>query len=375
MRGPAPLTVAALLIGGLYLPVAAAQSLPPPTLPVEPPPERLDTLAPGAQTPGWIVEEGEAESFDAIGTIDRAITLRRAGDLAGARSLLLEIQDLVPVDLRPWYLYQRGICEELDQHPDAARALYEEAIRLYEAPWSRMRGPATAADARFRLALVLEDLGDTQGALDQMRGLAKLRGLNEDDTITVALQQGIAEVGAGHTRRGVRRLTETLAAVDPIADAIGVTAGEHGAHAWLRAKSRYILVETLLDEAAALPLTGREKRVVANLTGRAERIKAAEEQVITLTRLSEPEWILASLVALGDAYRDLADALQGSTPPRRLTSAEEEIYVAEVTAKAENPRTKAWHLYDQGIQLAERLQFESRWVAVLRARRASIPGR
>jgi hypothetical protein len=267
-------------------------------------------------------------------TIAEAIALRRTGDVDGARALLVALEAQVPAESLAWYLYQRGICEELDAAPDAARAFYERVIDL---------GGDVALDAHFRRALVLEDLGLDDAALQEVLALDRVRGLSADDELTLALQRGISELNTGKRARGIKRIQAALDATES-----GDT------HRYLRAKARYHLARALLDE------------------GRATRIKAAEQQIIALTALQEPEWVLASLISLGDSYGNLAAALVASTPPKRLDAAQLPIYAAEIAKKAQNVRTKSFHAYDQGVALATRLAWESKWVVVLKDRRAAF---
>lgn len=288
-------------------------------------------------------------SLAVAGPIEDAIEVRQAGDLAGARNLLVALEPLVTEQERGWYLYQRAICEELDGHPDLAEGLYRMAI-----------DEGGGLDARFRLALVLEEQGRGREALAEMVWLDRKRGLPEDDEITIALQRGIVEVESGKTRVGVRRIERALTQV------------EEG-HRYMRAKARFALMEVILGEAGKLTLDGPERRVVKRLKQRAVAIKDAEAQVVALTAMEEPEWILAGLLALGEGYAALADAVAESAPPRKLSPEAAAIYRVEVGKKAENARTRAWHVWDQGVSLALRLGYESPRVAELKARRDSVP--
>ena len=64
---------------------------------------------------------------------------------------------------------------------------------------------------------------------------------------------------------------------------------------------------------------------------------AAEAQIVSLIALSEPEWILASLVALGDSYGRLAEDLEASPTPRKLSAGEAMTYRKEIPRST--PRT------------------------------------
>ncbi|MFZ5475660.1 MAG: hypothetical protein ACOZNI_02695 [Myxococcota bacterium] len=315
---------------GLVLAPAAASS---------PPPEVAEEAVPGR---------------DPRAAIDEAIALRRKGDAEGARALLVELEPLIPEELTAWYLYQRGVCEEMAWRPDAARAFYDQVVAL---------GTPESVDARFRRALVLEDMGQDAAALLDVLALAKVKGLDEDDEVTLALQRGITEVNTGKVRKGVKRIDAALAKVE---------AGD--THRYMRAKARYTLARALLAEADGLRLDGPEKRGRRNNEQRARRVKAAEEQIVALVALNEPEWILASLVALGDSYVRWADDLEASPTPRKLSATQALIYREQVGKYVANARTKAFHAYDQGVSLATRLGWESPRVATLKERRKGLEG-
>ncbi len=330
--------LAAVLLARLAL--AADPALPP----TEPAPTGAAAEAPAAE-PGPPVRTFADH-------VEEAIRVRRNGNVEAARALLVELEPLVPAEELGWYLYQRGICEELAFRPDAALAFYDRVIEV---------AGDGALDARFRRVLVLEDLGLYEAALAEVRAIDRARGLTDDDEITVALQRGVTELASGKRRVGIRRIQKALAATEGT-----------DSHRYLRAKARYHLARALLEEADALPLTGRERKVVRNLEGRATRIKAAEQQIIALASLQEPEWVLASLVAFGDSHARLAADLAASPPPKKLTPEQAAIYRAELAKKAENVRTKAFHAFDQGVALATRLAWESPRVATLKERRAAL---
>lgn len=287
--------------------------------------------------------------------VNEAVSVRRGGDVEAAKRLLVALEPLVTEPDRAWYLYQRGICEELTWHPDAARTYYDQIIAL---------GPSEVAlDAHFRRALVLEDVGEDDLALAELRYLDQQKGLSESDDITIQLQRGISELAVGKRVKGIKHVQAALA----------VTEGS-GGQTYMRAKGRYALVRALLEEANDLPLRGSERKVVKNLKGRAERVEAATQQIIAMTQLQEPEWVLASLVCLGDSYALLADDLAGAPVPKKLNAIQLRVYQDELAKKVQNVRTKAFHSYDQGVALATRLAWESPNAQTLIERRKEMEG-
>lgn len=291
---------------------------------------------------------------DPLAAIDAAIRLRQEGDLATATRMLDEMELLVPASAWNWYLYQRGICAELSGDLTGAQNYYETVIA---------NGAEHVADARFRLALVWEAQGKDEQALEQVLALAKSKGLDEADQITVALQYGISLVNSGKTRKGVRRIEKALAQVEG-----GDT------HRYLRAKARYTLATVLIEQVADQDLSGSEKQAVRDLQARSLAIQAAEQQVLAVIALQEVEWILAGLILMGDAYQALAGDLAQRQPDPSWSEALAAEFRAEVSRRVNNGYTKAYAAYDEGISLATRLGYESPRLAVLRARRAGLEG-
>ena len=266
--------------------------------------------------------------------------------LVGASALLAAYTPFP--EEQAWYLYQRGICEELANRPTVAEGLYRQAIAA-----------GAVQDAHFRLALVLEDQGRDQEALDEVIGLAKLKGFDEKDQRTLDLQLGISEVNTGKIHRGVKRVEATLALLEA-----GPT------HTWMRAKARYTLATVLLKDADKLDLRLPERRQVRRLTRRAEALQAAEEQIAAIARLNEPEWVLAGLIALGDSHAKLAKEIAAAAPPHRLTAAEDQIYREMILDKAKVIDGKTRHIWQSGVDLAARIQWESPRVTLLKERLA-----
>jgi tetratricopeptide (TPR) repeat protein len=287
--------------------------------------------------------------------LQEAIKLRQDGKAEASSRMLRELDSLMPPEMYGEYLYQRAISEEMNaQTPDAMHD-YERVIEL---------GDPRSADARLRLAMLLEDQGQGRMALDQIRQLSGLKGWNEADALTIELLQGMTEIDAGLKKRGIKHVQEALTALE---------GGD--LDLWLRARARYMLARLLYTEAMDFHLVGSDRKAAKNLKKRATRMKAAEQQVVALIALNQVEWILASLLAMGDAYRDWAVELRGAPPPKHFQDADVVTWRNEINHYADNADTKAWHAYDEGLQLALRLQWESPRVAELKERRDEIPQR
>ena len=302
-------------------------------------------------TPSELVPQATpAESTEGLdGVLALAEEMRRTGAPGNCRQLLLTIDGDVGDDHRSDYLFLRGFCAELAWDNEAARDDYREVIA---------RNTSKVDAARSRLALVLEDLGDGHGALQQMVILHRNEGWDLDDQITVNLEKALAEVAAGRRRRGARHVEAAL-----------VVAESWKKGSWLSAKARYVLLDVDLRRAEQHVVRGSERHQAAAVTRRVRAFTAAETAMVPLVAHEEPEWILHGLYRLGGAYLAFGEELVAARPPARLTAEQERIYRDQVAAQQQQLRTRAAHVYDQGVQLALRLQFESPLVARLQLER------
>lgn len=235
-----------------------------------------------------------------------------------------------------------------------------EALDRYARALAGAETPELQRDIRYRQAIAHNDLGHHRDARSIAHTLRKSDALAPTATPVVDLELGVAEAGLGK-RRGTRRITGALAALDTHGDAF----------AWARSRARFALVKQVLDNAQMLPIEGN-KKAARNLMRRAEAIKAAEAQVIAIARTGEPEYALAGILALGDAYIALHDDLIAAPPPRSLNAEQADLYRQQVTERASVLRDKAFRFYDEGVTFAVRVQWEGGITERLKRRRAAL---
>lgn len=269
--------------------------------------------------------------------------MRKTGAPSNCRQILSSIDGMVGDAQLSDYLYLRGFCAELAWEAAAAR---DDYLRVID------RGAAHVTEARFRLALVLEDLGDGHGALQQMVILHKNDGWNLDDQIAVNLERALAQVAAGKRRVGLKNLDTAL-----------IIAQSWDKHTWLRAKARYVQIDGVIAAAERARIAGGEQHQTDALKERARALAEAQQAMLPLIADNEPEWIVRALYRLGTAYLTLGDELIAARPPVRLTPDQEVVYRQQLAAERDRVRDTASHLYDQGVQLSLRVRFESPWVA------------
>ena len=327
---------------------AAPQGQPVPDEPTDsdpPPPE----AAPPEPTVGelelvWAKQDPEDVLIEARIRIDTR-------DFAGADarlSLLARTTDA------PIVWFERGRSLELQER-------CREALAAYELAGQKATELALQRDITYRSAICLNDLQRHDEARTQMRLLAADTTLDPAAVPVVELELGIAEAGLGK-RKGSRRIAAVI-------EQLGTGSTDHAA--WARSRARFMLTRLSLDEAADIPLQGN-KRAARNLLKRAEALKAAEQQVVAIAKTGEPEYALAGILALGDAYLELHDDFLAAPPPRKLDSEQADLYRQEIASRAAVLRDKAFRFYDEGVQFAARVQWHGGVTERLRSRRDSL---
>lgn len=286
--------------------------------------------------------------------VDQAIGRIESGDYAGALILLDESERNDGADPDRIH-YLRGVALELNGDPAAALALYDDGLE-------RWPDSPLVDDRTFRAAEATATLGHPRQALRRLRHI-DADALDPTDRLKLELVQGIARVAAGQERRGLEQLGAALDDATP------------DQAAFYQAKARITWASVLLDEAERMRLRGREKKVVRRLTARAEHVAAIEAQVTSAAHLQEPEWVLAGLLLLGEAYAETAQAMLDSPTPGRLTDDQAQIYEEVLHERALTVFTKGSRHYGSGLELAARLGWQSRRVGELENAKQQLDAR
>ena len=205
---------------------------------------------------------------------------------------------------------------------------YDSALQHYEAVLDA-GASEYRHNAAFRRIIVLEDVGRHDESLAAVKALQAEGSWSEVDEVTLSLARGISELSAGKTRKGLKRIEAGLALLQGTNEST-----------WMRARARAALVGVMLDEAGELTLRG-DKKAARRLKKRSALMMAAEQQIIAIAHLDEPEYALAGLVMLGDAYIMLHDDMLAAPAPRKLDDDQEVIYLAEIESKVQILSAKA----------------------------------
>lgn len=286
--------------------------------------------------PQPVTREEAWEQLGPDALFQQALAFQAEGRRSAALERLAWLQENHP---DPRITFQIGKTLELDEDYTGALAAYDDVLTG--------DGPEDLRhDAAFRRAIVLEDLGRHKESLKQIKALEATGNWGEAEAVSLALCRGIAELSAGRSRRGIKRIEAGLAQLEDSTE-----------QTWMRARARSALASYLLAEAAELELKG-DKKAARRLGARNDLMIAAEQQVVAIARLGETEYILDGLQQIGDSYLQLHDDLLAAPAPRKLDAAQELIYSETVAERAGILRRKAKMYYDKGLQLADQVGWQ-----------------
>lgn len=343
---------AVLGLGGLvWGAVAAAEEPAAAAVPQEP----VEAAVPQepAAAPVSAAAAGGFEGLAPEALLDEAVLRIRLGDFAGADARLAALMARAPSAA---VRYHRARSAEFQGRPEAA-------LDDYAAVEGDPAAGALAADAGFRRALCLGDLGRHGEAVAVLDGVAAGAGLSAADRVTLDITRATSALLAAEGRKA-EKAAAALEARLGAADAAD-------AGAWVRGRAWIGLAEAALRAAAGVEMTnGRKAR--KRLEARAGWMGAAEQHILAAVRTGEPEHALRGLLLLGDGYVALHEALHGAPPPKRLDAAGEEVFRAALTGQTAVLLQKAWRFYDEGVQLALRVQWQGPPAAALRERRDGL---
>lgn len=310
------------------------------------------TVAPPVEAPPMSLEEVWA-ALPASTLLDEAITRREQGDWGGAELRLDALAKRGEGGATA--AYQRAILDEL-------RERYPEALARYKKIEADFPGTPEAVDARFRAALVSNDMGQHADALALVNALRKEGHWEGKDLLTLDLERGIAEVGLGKTRRGVKHIERALAELEST-----------DAARWMRARARAALMGVLLAESDAMSLDNPRKQKKVLLERRA-LITEADRQRAAIVELGEPEYALNALLRIGDSAMKLYADVNAAPPPKGVAGdpETEALYRQMVAQESERFRAVAFQYYDAGVLLAERVSWQGASNAELHQKRDAV---
>jgi len=304
----------------------------------------IPDYAPEAAPPD-LVDVFDRQDHDTV--YDEALKRRRDGDFEGAAH---RFGWLLTVGADPQEMhYQLGIVHELQGQHQAAVEAYTTALETEG---------ARSTDARYRRALCLDELGRWKDSVREYRKLPRSADYERADWISIDLAQGVAEVRAGSERKGTEMLDRAMRATEQTDEM-----------RWLLARAWYFLAVGELEAVEDLALEGRKTE--KNLAERAGAIQTAEAHIVEVIETGEPEWMIRSMLALGDAYHELYADMHAA-PPGDLDDEGLALYRQLLEEQTAVLKAKAYMSYDQGLVVASKFQVRNETTELLQQRRDAI---
>ena len=235
--------------------------------------------------------------------LDEANDLKDGDACDGAVPLYDEVISRADADapIRGYALYNRAVCEELLDSPDAARRTYGEVLA----------GPRTwevRRDALFRRGLleVLRE-GDLRGALRDLR-LAR-KGATPLDAAIVDLQVARASFLLRRPQKAARLVARAAAVIESARDE---DADRRGTPLdWYVGEAAALRGDLWLRAGAAVPLTVRGAgRVTKRIEKRAAFLESAQSFYVLAIEAGRAPWSQHALLQMGRGYATVAAELQ-----------------------------------------------------------------
>lgn len=202
-----------------------------------------------------------------------------------------------------------------------ASARWRDAAGTYRDYVRRSRNLDRKVEAQTRVALVLAQAGDDEGA-------------------AAALEKAV-RLG----RRHRRRLTEGL---------------------YFAAQARYLQGDAVLRRYEAIAIAGDSEGLRERLQEKSELLREAAEIYADVVGFNVAEWITASLYQIGRSYELFAEALREFELPEGLNEEEEQAYLDQLAMFIIPMEERALDAYAGGYQRAVELRIYNRWTASLR---------
>ncbi len=290
-------------------------------------------------------QEADSEPQTATQTLELARLAIKQGRYFQARNFLITLPE-------PWEPRHREEANYLLAYTFEKNGESERAKFLYDAGLSRWPDGARRRDTLFRLAESSAADGNCDHALEQLRQLSN-EALTTRDQHKIAINTGCCWLSLRRTSKGLRLIEQTLQQMQP------------SELAYYQGKAHAHLTQQLFEDSRSLSFQVRERRQLRRLTKRASLIGQAEQHVIAIVKLKEPEWIVRGLLTLADAYEQTALALLSARPPRRLSDEQEALFRQALQTQVETLLIKAIRHYERGLDVILRLQWNTRVKAKL----------
>jgi tetratricopeptide (TPR) repeat protein len=270
------------------------------------------------------------------------ITARKQiGEYADA---LRYLQVLTERSDNPDYRYEEALLWELQEEYAIAAELYLALLALELPQPFRL-------NVMFRLGIVQADMGHHGAAKNIFKEIQK-NDLKNHEKIILQYAQGVTEIHAGKTRKGVRRIKKALMAANPEAGS------------WIEARARSALVHVLIEKSEKYTFD-RPGKTKKNFHKRSVLVGSAEEQIVVMINLGEPEYVLRSLHQLAEAYLQVSEELRLAPPPPKLDREQTILFQEKQNERADFIAERGRSYCAKGIGYADQTGFSGQIREVL----------
>ncbi|MFK7991819.1 MAG: tetratricopeptide repeat protein [Sandaracinaceae bacterium] len=204
----------------------------------------------------------------------------------------------------------------------AAAGAQTQAAEVYRRFIRRSRDAGRQVEANTRLAQVLTEAGDSEGAARALTAAVRL------------------------ARRRRNQLSDS-----------GV---------YYAAQARYLQAEALLAEYEGISIAGDMAGLRRRLERKSELLRRAAEAFADVVQFQVAEWVTAALFQIGRSYELYAEGLRDAPTPEGLSEDEEQAYFDQLSSFVIPIEERALEAYEGGYQTALELRIFNRWTASLR---------
>lgn len=221
----------------------------------------------------------------------------------------------------------------------------DKAIENYNTWMAAFPNDEKMAETQLTVGRVYEEKGDWAKAADVFSAFyTKRKDVGPDLSYFARLHHGQALAQLGKERDQVRLYDATVKqwAKD----------GNPEAATEFVAEMMYKLHQPKLAEYMEVTLSGQGRRLGNNLKKKTQLLQQVQTRFTEVVQTGAGEWGVASLVALGKAYENMADAFRSSERPNELTEDQLEIYNMQLEDQAYVQDEKAVAAYKLALETA-----------------------
>ena len=285
---------------------------------------------------GQLSEEEYFASLADAELVDMVLARRQSGHYDDALRYLAVLQAR---DSNVDYWFEEALLLELkEQYADSAQR-YKMILEIPELD------PVFRRNVQFRYGIVLSDMGLDHEALVVFREAAGSKDLAEHEKLILEYARGVAYIYAGKTRKGVRKINKALLKQN----------SETGT--WIEARARAALVYVLIEESESLTFE-KPKKTAQRFQKRSELVGSAEEQIVVMINLGEPEYVLRSLILLSDAYFQVAAELRVALPPPELNREQQILFQRKQMERADFIDERGRSYCAKGLGYSDQMGFD-----------------